>query len=144
MTIHLIKLCVGADSIADLEDWQADRLKQMKRAGQKPELMHITRQMPRKKFDLLEGGSLYWVIKGYIAARQELLELREITRGGVPHCGLVLGKDVIRVAPRPHRAFQGWRYLDLKDAPRDLAKGAGQVDDMPEEMVRELSELGLM
>lgn len=139
--LHLIKLCVGADSVSDLEDWQKDRLKQMKKAGQKPELMHITRQMPKRRFDLLEGGSLYWVIKGHIAARQELLDLRAITRGGVPHCGLVLAPEVIRVAPRPHRAFQGWRYFDPKDAPRDLA--SGQAGEMPEEMLRELTELGL-
>ena len=75
---------------------------------------------------MLDGGSLYWVIKGQIAARQKLKELRAVKRNGVPHCGLVYDKELIPVSPRPRRAFQGWRYLDDKDAPPDLSPGQGR------------------
>ena len=71
---------------------------------------------------LLDGGSIYWVIKGQIAVRQRLLELRAVTRNGVPHCALVLDKTLVPTERRFHRAFQGWRYFDPKDAPRDLKR----------------------
>lgn len=141
MTMHLIKLCVGADSITDLTNWQAQRLKDMKRAKQTPELIHITRHMPKRAEEVLDGGSLYWVIKGYICARQQLLELRPITYNGTPHCGLVYDKELIRVVPRAHRPFQGWRYFDPKSAPKDMAANSA---DMPEKLQRELAAIGLL
>lgn len=143
MTIHLIKLSVGPESLADLERWQAARLKEKKRKGQKPEIMHVTRNTPRRAEEVLNGGSIYWVIKGWICARQKLLELRPLVRDGVPHCGLVYDPTMIRVEPRPHRAFQGWRYFDPKDAPPDMRKRKGS-DEMPEQMRRELIALGLL
>src|ERR1700721_2075335 len=124
MTIHLIKLSVGPDSLAELANWQAQRLRERQRKGQKPQLMHITRQTPRRADELLNGGSIYWVIKGWVCARQRLLELRPLVRGGIPHCGLVYDKEMVRVSPRPHRPFQGWRYLNPKDAPPDIIKGS--------------------
>ncbi len=143
MTIHLIKLSVGSETLADLANWQAKRLAEMEKNHQKPELMHITRNTPKRAEDLLEGGSIYWVIKGWIYARQRLLELRPIIYNDMPHCGLVYDKELIHVKPRPHRAFQGWRYLQAGDAPPDLIKGDG-VDELPEAMRKELSELGLL
>lgn len=143
MTIHIIKLSVGPDSLADLAAWQTQRLKEMKRNHQTPELMHIPRQMPKRAEEVLDGGSIYWVIKGWICARQKLLELRPLMREGIPHCGLVLDKELVRVAPRPRRAFQGWRYFEPKDAPPDLVKGASG-DDIPDDMRRELTALGLL
>ena len=139
MTIHLIKLSVGPEALSDLADWQEQHLNHMKRNKQTPELMHITRQTPKRAEELLDGGSIYWVIKGWVCARQKLLELRPLMRDGVPYCGLVMDKELVRVAPRPKRAFQGWRYFDPSDAPPDV--GAGQGDDA---MMRELSELGLL
>lgn len=143
MSIHLIKLSVGPGSLSDLEAWQQKRLKEKKRSGEKPELMHITRNMPRRTEELLEGGSIYWVIKGWICARQRLIELRPITYESVPHCGIVYDEEMIRVKPRHHRPFQGWRYLDPKAAPADLPKGTTDAD-LPDEMSRELAELGLL
>jgi hypothetical protein len=145
MALHLIKLSVGSESLADLSAWQKERLREMKAKGKKPELVHITRQTPKRAEELLAGGSIYWVVKGWIVARQKLLELRPMTRGGVPHCGIVYEKKVVPVRYTPRRAFQGWRYLDGKDAPPD--RKAGEDDDtdaMPEELRRELSELGLL
>ncbi len=143
MTIHLIKLSVGPEKLSDLTDWQAQRLREQKRARQPQELMHITRSMPKRADEVLDGGSIYWVVKGWICARQQLIELRPVLRDGVPHCGLVYDKEMIRVAPRPKKAFQGWRYFEPKDAPPDLAKGTAD-DDMPDEMRRELTALGLL
>lgn len=143
MALHLIKLSVGPESLADFEGWQRHRLSEQRRNGAPPELMHITRQTPKRAEELLDGGSIYWVIKGWLCARQQLLELRPITYNGTPHCGLVYAPEVVRVRPRLHRPFQGWRYLNGKDAPPDLAKGSAEAD-LPEDMRRALSESGLL
>jgi hypothetical protein len=144
MTLHIIKLCVGAESIEDLAQWQAKRIKEQKKRGvKKPQLVHVTRMTPKRKDDVLDGGSLYWVIKGQIAVRQKLLELRPVTKNGVPHCGLVYDPKLIPLRRRAHRAFQGWRYLDPKDAPPDAKGGKGGAD-LPEELQAELVSLGLL
>jgi hypothetical protein len=141
--LHLVKLCVGCDSLADLAAWQKQRLKEKRAKGQKPELIHVTRQTPKRAAELLDGGSLYWVIKGQIAARQKLLELRPMTVKGVPHCGLVYHKDLIAVRPRPRSAFQGWRYFEAADVPPDLGAAKGDKN-LPEALRRELAALGLL
>ncbi len=143
MTVHLIKLSVGSDSLADLVSWQKQRLADMKKKGMKPELVHVTRHMPKRADDVLDGGSIYWVVKGRIVARQKLLELRALDKDGVPHCGLVYDKKVVPVEWQPRRAFQGWRYLDPKDAPADRDPRQDD-DDMPEEMRQELKAIGLL
>jgi hypothetical protein len=146
MTIHLIKLCVGCDSIEDLATWQADRLKQMKKGRQKPELFHRTFQSPKRRDELLEGGSLYWVIKGIVLVRQRLTDLREGTKDdGTPCCLLMLDRKLVPVRPTPRRAFQGWRYLAADEAPQDLAGGkADGIASMPPRLRKELAELGLI
>jgi len=145
MALHLIKLCVGADSIRDLEDWIKQRLKDKRARGEKPEHIHRTRMVPKRADELTDGGSLYWVIRGEIACRQRIRDVRPYRdREGIGRCGLVLDRKVVLVAPRPFRAFQGWRYLAAKDAPPDLEKAAPGAAAMPEKMRRELRELGLM
>src|ERR1700744_995131 len=104
--LHLIKLAVGVETLEDLAAWQKKRLADKKKKGQKPELIHVTRQTPKRAEELLNGGSLYWVIKGQIAARQRLIELRPLKREGVPHCGLVYDKNLIPVMRRARSAFQ--------------------------------------
>jgi hypothetical protein len=143
MTMHIIKLSVGPETLFDLAAWQTQRLSDMRRNRQKPELMHVTRSMPKRAPELLDGGSVYWVIKGWVCARQQLLELRPLLRDGVPYCGLVYDKQLVRVRLQPRRAFQGWRYLEPKDAPPDIVKGKGE-EEVPDAMRRELSELGLL
>ncbi len=141
MALHLLKLCVGAQSIADLEAWIEQRHKNAKTHS------HITRMVPKRVEELLDGGSLYWVIKGQIAARQKLAAINTFTdKEGVGRCRLVLEKPVVAVHPRPFRAFQGWRYLQDKDAPADLAqtKGGADIAQMPEDMRRHLRDLGLL
>ncbi|MFV0294739.1 MAG: DUF1489 family protein [Hyphomicrobiaceae bacterium] len=146
MPLHLIKLSVGSDSVEDLASWQAERLRQMKRDGHKPELVHRTFQMPKRRDELLDGGSIYWVIKGIVQARQRLLDLREGTReDGTPCTLLILEKTVVSVRPTPRRAFQGWRYLLPDDAPSDLVNGKHDgIAAMPAKLRRDLAELGLI
>ena len=144
MPLHLIKLCVGADSVGDLEAWIKQKLKALKK-GAKREHIHTTRMVPKRADELTDGGSLYWVIRGEIACRQRILALRRFRdREGVGRCALVLDPKVVAVELRPYRAFQGWRYFAAKDAPRDLAKAAPGAASMPEKLRRELRELGLM
>ena len=145
MSLNLIKLCVGCDSVAELSSWIKQRLKQKKARKEKPEHIHTTRMVPKRVDELLDGGSLYWVIRGQIMCRQDLVAIRPcVDKDGVGRCRLVLRPKVIPVEPRPFRAFQGWRYLESKDAPRDLDRAAPGARNMPEQMRRELRELGLL
>lgn len=145
MSLHLIKLCVGAESIRDLEEWIEERLAEKRRKKQPAEHIHTTRMVPTKAEELLGGGSLYWVIKGEIACRQRLIDIREFNdKEGVRRCRLVLDPKVVPVVPRPRGPFQGWRYLSAKDAPPDLGRSGKGLTKLPEEMRRELRELGLL
>jgi hypothetical protein len=145
MTVHLIKLCVSCDGIRDLEDWIKQKLRAKRKGGEKPEHIHRTRMVPKRAGELTDGGSLYWVIRGEITCRQRIRAVRPfVDRDGVGRCGLVLDPKVVPVEPRPHRAFQGWRYLAAKYAPRDLGKVSKGAAAMPESMRRELRDLGLM
>jgi hypothetical protein len=137
MPLHLLKLCVGIESVAELRDFVERRAKQAPGVH-----AHVTRMRPSRAAELLDGGSLYWVIKGQISARQRLIGLEDfVGPDGVRRCALGLEDAVAAVAPRPRRAFQGWRYLKAEDAPPDLA-GAGA--QMPEDLRRRLSALGLL
>src|ERR1700683_94712 len=145
MALNLIKLCVGADSVRDLEDWIKQKLKDKRRRGEKPEHVHRTRMVPKRAAELTDGGSLYWVIRGEVACRQRILDVRPFRdKEGIGRCALVLDPKVVLVELRPFRAFQGWRYLAAKDAPRDLDKVVKGAAAMPKTLRRELRELGLM
>ena len=145
MALHLIKLCVGADSLDDLREWVAERCRMAIAAGAAPHSIHTTRMIPKRMEELLDGGSLYWVIKGQVLARQKLLDIRCVTGAdGISRCELVLGPEIVETAPQPKRPFQGWRYFKAEDAPRDLIGMGESVAAMPEDLRRELAELGLL
>lgn len=145
MALHLLKLCVGAESIRDLEEWVEEQMALMRRLGRPEEQTHTTRMVPKRVEEIVDGGSLYWVIKGQISARQRLTDIRPFTDGeGIGRCHLVMEPVVVPVEPRPFRPFQGWRYLQPKDAPRDIGQHGGDLAEMPEEMRRELAGLGLL
>ena len=137
MTVHLKKLSVGSQSLETLRAWQALRLLE---AGR---LIHVTRNRPRRAEELLDGGSIYWIIKGVISARQQIIDLAEVQRAdGQVACGLVLSSNLVATVPIKMRIFQGWRYLEIADAPADLTD---PVDEsMPPELVAELRELGVL
>ena len=145
MALNLVKLCVGAETIQDLVDWQALPGNTLKRGGRKV-AFHTTFQRPTREKDLLDGGSLYWVIKGTILVRQALVGFDEGKKDdGSPCCLLLLDTAIIQVRPVPRRPFQGWRYLTVDDAPPDLK--AGSKDDiaaMPPQMRKTLAGLGLI
>jgi hypothetical protein len=145
MALHLIKLAVGAESIKDMQDWVRERMRQAKAQGLPRRHIHITRMMPKRVEELLDGGSLYWVIKGQIAVRERLIGIEPFRdKAGIGRCRIVMEPKVITVTPRPMRAFQGWRYLAPKDAPPDLSKSGTGLAAMPEPLRRELRELGLL
>jgi hypothetical protein len=145
MPLHLIKLCVGTESIADLEEWVDERVAERVRRGGAPRSQHVTRMIPTRAAELVDGGSLYWVIKGHLAARQRLLEIEPFTDAdGVGRCRLWLDPEVAPVRPRPMRPFQGWRYFADADAPPDLVAAGAGAAEMPERLRRELGELGLL
>jgi hypothetical protein len=145
MALHILKLCVGADSIDDLREWVAERTMLAMAAGLQPHSSHVTRMVPKRVDELLDGGSLYWVIKGQVQARQTLLDIKTFTdTDGIGRCELVLAPEVVETALQPKRPFQGWRYLKPEEAPRDLHMMGSGIDDMPLELRRELAELGLL
>lgn len=151
MALNLIKLCVGIDTVEQLASFQKRRRGELAAAGLPPYNRHLTRNFPRRVEEILDpteggSGSLFWVIRREVRVRQPFHAIEEaVDHEGRRCCALVLEPDLIRVDPRPQRPFQGWRYLEAADAPRDLATGAhDEIDEMPEEMVRELRALGLI
>jgi hypothetical protein len=137
--INILKLCVGAVSVEDLIDWYA-RTPSPFPTGER---RHVTRMWPKREAEILAGGSLYWVIKGLVLCRQRILRLDEVEKNGLPHCGLVLDPTVIRTEPAPRRPFQGWRYLEPKESPRDLAASRRGDDNLPPGMAEALAEFGV-
>lgn len=138
--LNIIKLCVGAESVEDLIDWHRAHADVWARGTTE----HVTRMWPKREDELLDGGSLYWVIKGAVLARQRLVGLAE-RRGadGIARCALVMDAEVIRTEAAPRRPFQGWRYLAGNEAPRDLPKGRVADDMLPPELARALADIGL-
>ncbi len=145
MTVHLIKLCVGVDTVQDLKDWQDGRLKELKRSRKPVELSHRTLQTPKRRDDLLAGGSLYWVIKGFVLVRQRIVDLKPALKDdGTPCCAIVYDQELVTTRPQARRAFQGWRYLPVADAPPDGRTFVEDDGDMPPAMRAELRELRLI
>ena len=145
MPLHLIKLAVGCESVKELNGWVAERMRTAKQKGLPRHHIHITRMTP-KRLEELAGGSLYWVIRGEIAAREKIIAIEPFRdKDGIGRCRLVMQPKVIAVSPRPMRPFQGWRYLTEDAAPPDLGKSAAKsVAAMPEPLRRELRDLGLL
>jgi hypothetical protein len=146
VTLNLIKLSVGSLSVEDHARWQADNRQFWRKVGDRSAVFHTTFQTPKRTTELLDGGSLYWVIKGVIQARQRLVGFDEGQKeDGSACCLLLLDPEIVPVRPVPRRAFQGWRYLAAADAPPDLGAGArGDIADLPVAMRRELAALGLI
>ncbi len=134
MALHMIKLCVGAATIEDLLEWR--------KGHDDPNGPWIlrTRQTPKRAAEMIDGGSLYRVFKGVILCRQAILDVNTVGEGVNVRCEVTLDPTPVRVAPTPRRAFQGWRYLETKDAPPDLSLEA--FGDVPIELARQLREVG--
>ena len=143
MTLHLVKLCVGAHAVTDLEDWVRRRTAFNKKRGLGAVHDHETRMFPRRAEELLDGGSIYWVVKGTILVRQKIRQLVRVDEpSGGSMCRIVLDPTLVPTEARGRRAFQGWRYLSPDDAPPDLS--SGRVGETPPALRAELAELGLL
>lgn len=145
MPLHLLKLCVGCDSIEDLVEWRDEDAALKSKLGLPVEQYHTTRMYPKRDADILDGGSLYWVIKGNVQCRQRIIDLRPLTGAdGISRCQIVLDHTVVPTQWQPRRAFQGWRYFEAKDAPADLKDGQKGLLSVPGELRKELAALGLL
>jgi hypothetical protein len=140
-TLHLIKLSVGTETVEGLENWQKIKRSEAHDGCSR----HVTRMWPKKESELLQGGSMYWVIKGSIQARQRIVGLEEVIGGdGIRRCGIVLAPELIRTQTALRRPFQGWRYLKAEDAPPDLPKGRESEEALPTDLANALSEIGVI
>ena len=138
--VNLLKLCVGADSVEDLAAWQDSP----RARGADGRIRHVTRMWPRRAEELLDGGSLYWVIRGVVLVRQRLLALEPVTGAdGTTRCALILDETRLRTAAQPRRPFQGWRYLEAADAPADLSCRQDETP-LPPHLSAALAEIGVL
>ncbi|MBK1635782.1 DUF1489 family protein [Rhodovulum adriaticum] len=138
--VNLVKLCVGAEAVEDLARWQDSA----RAKGPDGLPRHVTRMWPKRADELLNGGSLYWVFKGVILARQRIVRLDQVTGSdGIARCGIVLDPAIMRTEAVPRRPFQGWRYLSAQDAPRDLPQGRQEEEELPPALMAALAEIGV-
>lgn len=139
--LHLQKLSVGTENVADLAAWQASK------RAQAPDGLprHVTRMWPKRADELLSGGSIYWVVKGSLLCRQRIVRLDEyIGADGIRRCAIVIDPELIRVVPSLKRPFQGWRYLKPEDAPKDLPAGRENEEALPPSLSAALAEIGIL
>ncbi len=143
MTLNLVKLCVGISAIEEFQAFIDCRIAEQRSAGLDEVRIHITRMVPKRMDELLDGGSLYWVIKGNIQCRQILTDIEIFTDDeGIRRCKLVMEPRLILTDWQPRRAFQGWRYLRVEDAPPDIRNGSNA--NLPPQLRQELANLGLL
>lgn len=143
--LHLVKLCVGVESLAHLATYRAASSAQAIADEREDMSSHVTRMWPKRADELLDGGSLYWVIKGIVLARQKIIRLDEVIGvDGIRRCGIIMDPILVRTQAQPRRAFQGWRYLKEADSPRDVGVYSNSDDDLPDKMHAELSALGIL
>jgi hypothetical protein len=139
--LHLIKLSVGSKSVEDLIDWHRDP----RARGPDGLPRHVTRMWPKRADELLDGGSIYWVIQGLVQCRQRILRLDEVIRAdGIRRCAIVLDPEIVRTTTAPKRAFQGWRYLQAADAPADLPKARQSEEPLPASLSAALADIGVL
>jgi hypothetical protein len=142
--LHMIKLCVGVATLEELESYREERAHWWGADYGENVHVHRTRTRPKRAAEMEGVSSIYWVISGVIRARQPILRLAEaVDEQGLACCDIIMAPDMVRTIPRPKGPFQGWRYLDSKDAPADLRAG-GFEEGGSEELAEELARLGLI
>lgn len=136
MALHLTRVAFGAASLADL----VSRI-ESNRTGNTIRL--TTRFLPKRHAEVVDGGSLYWIIKHQLVGRARVLAFEDRPDGRID---MVLEAKVTPVNPIPRRAHQGWRYLNATDAPTDLGhvNEGEDVSDLPPTLLTELAELSLI
>jgi len=138
--LHIQKLSVGTETPEGLAEWQATKRAQTNDGYPQ----HITRMWPKRAAELLDGGSIFWVIKGVMQCRQKIIRLDEYHRDGIRYCAIVSDPNLIRTTATPRRAFQGWRYLNPDDAPPDLRAGHTSDDQLPTDLSKALADIGVL
>lgn len=142
--INLVKLCVGIDSLEHLKAYRAGRRADLRAASAEDVSTHVTRMWPKRAAEILNGGSLYWVIKGVILARQTILRLDErIGADGIRRCAIIMAPEIVQTQAATRRPFQGWRYLQPNDSPPDLTLSRASDDALPDALNLALAEIGL-
>ncbi|MBC2651067.1 DUF1489 domain-containing protein [Novosphingobium flavum] len=131
MPLHMTKVAYGAQSLAEVHGWFAQR-------GEVARL--TTRYLPKRHAEMI-GGSVFWILKHQLVARSEILGFEEAEGG---RTNIVIAARLIDVRPKPRRAHQGWRYLEDADAPADLTDGEETGDILPGHIAGELARLGLV
>ena len=143
-SLNLLKLCVGADSVDDLAQWQKQRSADRRAQGLDDRPRHVTRMWPRRADELMDGGSLYWVFRGAILTRQRIEDLQEVVgEDGIKRCAIVMDPGIVHVETRPRRPFQGWRYLTGDDAPPDILARAAETS-LPPDLALALDGIGVI
>lgn len=145
MALHLVKMAVGIDSLDHLAEVQKQRRAKLKAERGRAILIHKTRNSPKREAEILDGGSIYWIVKGFIRIRQRILGFERCAdREGRPFCEIRLDAKLVRTVPLAHKPIQGWRYMTPAEAPRDLVGKAAEAEEMPATMMAALRELGLL
>lgn len=145
MALHLLKMAVGVETVEHLAERQQQRLRSARADGESPMLRHLTRNAPRRADEVLAGGSIYWIIRGAIRARQGIVGFdRAVDGKGRRRCALILDPRIVATEARPHRAMRGWRYLMAEEAPADRPQGPSDEEALPPHLAAELRELGLL
>ncbi len=143
--LHLIKLCVGVEKVSELADWRQIRADEASARGEMFEPSHTTRMRPKREAELLDGGSLYWVFKGLILARQTIRRMDEVIGAdGIRRCRLIFDPQIVLTEAHRKRPFQGWRYLKKADAPKDIGLYREDEEEIPGNLRAELSALGVL
>ncbi|WP_306115260.1 MULTISPECIES: DUF1489 family protein [unclassified Roseovarius] len=139
--MHLLKLSVGTESVDSLAAWHKTKRAQ----GPDGLPRHVTRMWPKREAEILEGGSIFWVIQGFIRCRQRILRFDEVIgNDGIRRCAFVLEPHLIRTTSAKRRPFQGWRYLDPADAPADLPRTRESDDSLPDDLSAALADIGVL
>ena len=145
-TINIVKLAVGVQSVEELALIQRRFLNQPSAQTSKG-FYHSTKLMPKKHEAIVESGSLYWVIKGVICARQKIVEIiKQEEPDGIKRCRIYLEDSIIKTTPIRKRPFQGWRYLKKNKTPADIIDPITGTfdDDIPLDVQQQLLEVGLL
>ncbi|PCI45323.1 MAG: lysophospholipase [Alphaproteobacteria bacterium] len=141
MTVHILKLCVGIDSIEHLAEVRKGRQNFLPDGTAYN--YHITRFRPKRAGEILRGGSIYWVIKGFVQVRQQIIALEAVKTDTGMKCKIIMDTKLVRTESQPRRPHQGWRYLETADVPRDIPDGESR-DNLPPDLSTKLREMGLI
>ena len=145
MYANFLRTGVGVESIEHLYEIQHGH-RQIKFNGENHAYL-FTRRTPTRANDLINGGSVYWIIKRQICARQTIADIQTLKdEDDKPFCHVIMNQQIYLTQPVAHKHIQGWRYLSPEKAPKDIGLFTpnNRPDDIPPELAAELAEAGLL